>query len=232
MIVQIKDIWRYAALALAMLVLLCLGLGEDLQLEGKANGNELAKGLPLVLPEARTAEYRRAVEEVVLPYSRLKILDPLQNRGMIRVVQKGENGLLIQTYLVRYEDGVEKDRQVIASIVGKEPVPEITALGTGATKMVVSRSVINTREVLSVMATAYTHTGNRTFTGKYPQVGTIAVDPRVIPLGSRLWVEGYGYGVAQDTGSSIKGKRVDLFMESGLECRLWGRRQVRVYILE
>ncbi len=60
---------------------------------------------------------------------------------------------------------------------------------------------------------------------------TIAVDPRVIPLGSRVYVEGYGYAIAHDTGGDIKGNRIDLFMNSEAECNSWGRRSVKVYIL-
>ena len=47
-----------------------------------------------------------------------------------------------------------------------------------------------------------------------PDVKVIAVDPKVIPLGSKVWVEGYGYAVAGDTGGAIKGNKIDLFMPS------------------
>ncbi len=81
-------------------------------------------------------------------------------------------------------------------------------------------------------ATAYTHTGNRTYTGTWPSRGTIAVDPAVIPLGTQLWVEGYGIGIAADTGGAIRGNKIDLFMETRSECIEWGRRTVLVRILE
>ena len=61
---------------------------------------------------------------------------------------------------------------------------------------------------------------------------TIAVDPRVIPLGSKVYVEGYGYALAVDTGGDIKGNRIDLFMLSEDEAMTWGRQPVRVYILK
>lgn len=83
------------------------------------------------------------------------------------------------------------------------------------------------------MATAYCHTGNRTKTGTWPQVGrTVAVDPRVIPLGSRVWVEGHGWRVAEDTGGLIRGNMLDLYMGSEAEAIQWGRREVRVVIRE
>jgi 3D (Asp-Asp-Asp) domain-containing protein len=80
-------------------------------------------------------------------------------------------------------------------------------------------------------ATAYCYTGNRTATGTWPSRGTIAVDPTIIPLGTRLFVEGYGEGIAEDTGGAIKGEILDLYMESESECWDWGRRQVEVKII-
>lgn len=71
-----------------------------------------------------------------------------------------------------------------------------------------------------------------TATGHKAVRGVIAVDPNVIPLGSLLYVEGYGYGWALDVGSAIKGNRVDLLYETVDEALAWGRRTVRVYLVE
>ena len=87
-------------------------------------------------------------------------------------------------------------------------------------------------EVMIFEATAYTWTGNRTATGTWPSRGTIAVDPEVIPLGTRLHIEGYGEGIAEDTGGLIKGDIIDVYMESEDECWDWGRRTVEVRIIE
>ena len=87
-------------------------------------------------------------------------------------------------------------------------------------------------EAMIFEATAYCYTGNRTATGTWPSRGTIAVDPEVIPLGSKLYVEGYGEGIAEDTGGLIKGDIIDVYMESEDECWQWGRRQVEVRIIE
>jgi len=80
-------------------------------------------------------------------------------------------------------------------------------------------------------ATAYCYTGNRTYTGTWPSRGTIAVDPTIIPLGTRLFVEGYGEGIAEDTGGAIKGEIIDLYMLDRNEALSWGRRQVEVRII-
>jgi 3D (Asp-Asp-Asp) domain-containing protein len=87
------------------------------------------------------------------------------------------------------------------------------------------------REVI-LEATAYSYTGSRTYTGTWPSRGTIAVDPDVIPLGTSLYVEGYGFGMAEDTGGLIKGNIVDVFFESEDACWKWGRRKVRVKVYE
>jgi 3D (Asp-Asp-Asp) domain-containing protein len=92
--------------------------------------------------------------------------------------------------------------------------------------------VAEARRVLKMTATAYTHTGSPTATGVWPYVGGVAVDPDVIPLGSRLYVEGYGPARAVDTGGLIKGNRIDLFFDTEAECFAFGKREVDVYVLE
>lgn len=84
---------------------------------------------------------------------------------------------------------------------------------------------------MTIESTAYTHTGYMTYTETWPKKGTIAVDPNVIPLGSEIWVEGYGWGKAEDTGGLIKGQIIDVFMETEQEALEWGRRQVRIIVI-
>ena len=72
----------------------------------------------------------------------------------------------------------------------------------------------------------------QTATGMKPQVGVIAVDPNVIPLHTKLYVEDYGNCIAGDTGGAIKGNRIDVFKNTASEVRQWGRRDVKVYIRE
>ncbi|MDD6598719.1 MAG: 3D domain-containing protein [Anaerovibrio sp.] len=70
-----------------------------------------------------------------------------------------------------------------------------------------------------------------TATGAVAQRGIVAVDPDVIPLGTRVYIPGYGTAVAADTGGAIRGNKIDLCMESYGEAINFGRRSVEVYIL-
>ena len=70
-----------------------------------------------------------------------------------------------------------------------------------------------------------------TYTGTRARVGTVAVDPRVIPLGTKMYVEGYGYAVAEDIGGAIKGNKIDLYFNTLKEANNFGRQQRKVYIL-
>lgn len=94
-------------------------------------------------------------------------------------------------------------------------------------------------KVFTMEATAYTDDVQsqgkwvgQTATGMKPAVGVVAVDPRIIPLGTRLYVEGYGPAIAGDVGGAIKGYRIDLFMANRGACMRFGRRQIRVRVLD
>ena len=100
----------------------------------------------------------------------------------------------------------------------------------------VSRGSSRGRLLGTFEATAYTDDVQsqgkwvgQTASGMKPQVGVVAVDPKVIPLGTKLYVEGYGNAIAGDTGGVIKGKRLDLFMNTNEECYVWGRKKVKVW---
>ncbi len=71
----------------------------------------------------------------------------------------------------------------------------------------------------------------RTATGVMARFGIAAVDPRVIPLHTLLYVEGYGFALAADTGGAIKGNRIDLCFDSRAQAYRWGRKNVKVHIL-
>ncbi|MBP2642888.1 MAG: hypothetical protein H6Q67_775 [Firmicutes bacterium] len=97
----------------------------------------------------------------------------------------------------------------------------------------------NWKKMLNLTATAYGpgiqdngKWNNLTYVGTTVRKGVVAVDPKIIPMGTKLWVEGYGQAVAEDQGSAIKGNRIDLAFNSRQEALDYGIKNVNVYVLE
>lgn len=145
--------------------------------------------------------------------------------GESKVTTKGVKGEDRVTYEVIFLGGEEQSRREVARETVRKPVKEIVAEGTA-----VSYNGVKYSKVITAVATGYTHTGNRTATGTKPHRGTMAVDRRVIPMGSYGYVPGYGEVHAEDTGGAIKGNRIDLFFETKGQAISWGRRTVELYI--
>jgi uncharacterized protein YabE (DUF348 family) len=182
-----------------------------------------------VIKVVRVTEQEMA-ETQTIPYQSERREDPTLEKGIRRIVQKGKNGKQQVVLKVTYEDGKEVKKEVIDSKMIEEPRPEIVAYGN-ITSVSRGGHTLHFEKAVIATATAYTHTGRNTYSGTKPAVGTAAVDPSVIKLGSRLYVEGYGFARALDIGGAIKGNRIDLFFETEKECKKWGRKQVKVYVL-
>jgi uncharacterized protein YabE (DUF348 family) len=175
----------------------------------------------------------KTVEETIpLPFDTFHQPDGQMERGQRAVLQEGKNGWARQEVLILTVNGQETERKVLHTEILAKPQRKIVAYGILDQSRPVARGhLVNVHKAMTMEATAYTHTGNPTATGIYPYRGVIAVDPKVIPLGTRVYVEGYGYAQAQDTGGLIKGDRIDVFMDTEQEARQWGRRIVQVYLL-
>lgn len=108
------------------------------------------------------------------------------------------------------------------------------------TEMYDISKITNSKRILTMTSTAYEaspvscgpYATGYTATGHRAMVGVVAVDPRIIPLGTVLFIENYGVAVALDTGGAIKGHKIDVFFNTVDECLQWGRRKVDVHILE
>ncbi|GAB6172578.1 3D domain-containing protein [Paradesulfitobacterium aromaticivorans] len=146
-----------------------------------------------------------------------------------KVLKRGANGLQEQTVKLVLEDGKEVDRQVMAQRVALAPVNQVVSRGA-QTSISRGGTVVNFKRAYKVKATAYCEPGGRTATGAAVRWGVVAVDPRVIPLGSKVYVDGYGQAEALDVGGAIKGNRIDLYMDSEEAARSWGVRYVIVYV--
>ncbi|MCR3761397.1 G5 domain-containing protein [Clostridium felsineum] len=156
-----------------------------------------------------------------------------------QVIQQGQAGQKEVFTKVVYEDGKAVSREVVREIVKKEPTKQIFKVGTlGVLKPDRGGRVLYKKSI-SALATAYTDDFGFGITASGTRVkrnsdgySSIAVDPTVIPLGTKLYVPGYGYGIAEDTGGAIKGNRLDLFFSSEKECYDWGAKNVTVYIVK
>ncbi|QGU00574.1 Cell wall-binding protein [Candidatus Syntrophocurvum alkaliphilum] len=178
----------------------------------------------------RVTKEEKTVEEEI-PYKTDRKPDDTLAKGLNRTVSQGANGVALNTVQKIYHNGEKVKEDVIDTEVIKQPQNRVIAMGN-ITSVSRGGDRLDFKEAIEMEATAYTHTGNRTFTGKWPEVGFVAVDPNVIPLGTELYVEGYGYARAEDTGGLIKGNKIDLFMEDRADCLSFGRRTVTVYVLE
>ncbi len=148
--------------------------------------------------------------------------------------QRGSRGIWEQHVRIVSRDGQEISRTVVSSGWYRAPRPHIIAVGIDPFET--SRSFGGSSRPFTMSATEYdVYLGGagsgRTCTGVQARRGIVAVDPRVIPLGTHLYVEGYGYCVAADTGGAIKGNRIDLCVESSREANRYGCHRVRVVIV-
>lgn len=193
---------------------------------------------------------------VDIPYESIECYDPSLPEGQRQVLVEGVIGQVRKTADVVYVDSQETSHTVISETVIQQPVNEIIMVGTGTEETANSKApaigdgVIVTAEgeVLTYSrkeqytATAYTHTdagcNMTTATGTTVRTGTVAVDPTMIPYGTRMFIvtnDGsyvYGIGTAEDCGGAIKGNRLDLYFSSEDECWQFGVKGCTVYFLD
>ena len=180
-------------------------------------------------------EKQELVQNEPINFETIVEKDENLDKSVSKVKSEGVNGEKEVTYEVVYKDGVEASRIITSTKTIVEPQNEIVVKGTGQVYASRGGENIKYKEKLNCVATAYS--GDRTTaTGRAPVrnpsgISTIAVDPSFIPLGSKVYVEGYGYAIASDTGGAIKGNIIDLFLNSSSECWSWGRRPVTVLIV-
>ena len=186
-----------------------------------------------------------------VPYETVYRDDAALPAGETALVTEGVNGTSTCTALVTYINGEETERTLLSEKITIQPVSEVIAIGTGESVTASSLPVIDENtitlptgevlpytKVITSLATAYCDKG-LTATGTQARVGAIAVDPRRIPYGSRLFIMStdgeyiYGVATAEDTGSRehIVGTRIDLHFDTRRECIQFGARDCLVYFL-
>lgn len=161
--------------------------------------------------------------------------DRTMRTGTVRKVRDGVAGRIETRFEIQLDaQGREVSRRAIETR-RIEPQPAVFAMGRAGHQT--SRSSFTRRgNVRTMEATAYTPCAGRknptfrTRTGLPARFGVVAVDPRVIPLGTLLFVEGYGFAIAADTGGAIKGNKIDVCLPTRSQVMNWGRRKVRVHV--
>lgn len=191
----------------------------------------LVNGLHIVVIRVRREE---VIERTVLPFSVKQKYSTALPVGSKNVLTPGKPGERVQKFLHIYKNDVQTERTKTADRV-TPPLVQIEQVGTRGMTLA-SRGFFAGRRVVEMSATGYGpgengRWGNQTASGLKPGFGVVAVDPRFIPLGTRLFIEGYGYAVAGDTGGAIKGNRIDLGFDNYSTAQAVGRRKVRVLIL-
>lgn len=193
-------------------------------------------------------------KEEAVPFKKVLKRDRSLEPGERKVVSKGLPGKKMLIYQVLVINGDEGTPVLRAAKVVRAPVREVVRVGFKPRKAVQvapgRKSPVRTKasrpraykipaapkggRPLKVHSSAYAPghgCGTRTASGRRAGRGVIAVDPKVIPMGTRVYIPRYGYAVAADIGSAIKGKRIDICFDTEAEARAWGRRSVTIKIL-
>ncbi len=193
---------------------------------------------------------KTVTEDSVLSRNVVRKNDASLTHGTEKVISEGHDGVVTKTYTVTERDGVEIGRKLVSETVKQPAQDKVILVGTKFEPgSKVPLSSLNIKGSVNMHATAYDigfescgkHPGDPgygiTATGIPAHYGIVAVDPNVIPLGSKLYIQSqdgsyvYGYALAADTGGAIKGNRIDLCYDSRAEALQFGRRNVVVYIL-
>jgi 3D (Asp-Asp-Asp) domain-containing protein len=179
---------------------------------------------------------RLETEDVIVEGETVVLGDPERPAGYTKVLERGHDGLVTRTTQIWEKDGQLTKREVIKE---NAIIPARETVVLRGTRGEPSRGG-DYRKPIRMHATGYDpgprscgrYASGFTATGVKAKKGVAAVDDRVIPMGTRLYVPGYGFAVAADRGSAIKGHRIDLCFDTYAEAMEWGRRKVQVYLLD
>jgi 3D (Asp-Asp-Asp) domain-containing protein len=188
---------------------------------------------------ARVGE-RIEVSEENVPQQMLHRDDAEVDIGQTRVIYPGIPGRVQRTFWIREEYGAEVERRLVQETVLEAAVPGVIGHGTRPLTLETPEGVVRYARTLAVKATYYTPANGGkapgdpwygiTATGARATRGIIAVDPRVIPMYSWVYVPGYGIAQARDVGSAIIGNHIDVCFDDG-DGAWWGTRYLTVYLL-
>lgn len=186
--------------------------------------------------EVKQVEKKTIIETEEIPYDTVVKKDKSLLKGETRVSQKGKKGVKELVYEVVYEDGQPISKILLEENIVTKAKNKIIKKGTKEKEKTESKKKSTSKNSLgkkiTVSATAYSGDGI-TATGTVPRWGTIAVDPTIIPYGTKVYIPQFDeYFIAEDCGGGIKGNKIDIFMNSESQCDNWGKRNIDIYIVE
>lgn len=233
-----RQVWSTSTTVANFLKQQEIQLGEFDRVEKELN-KKIAPGDKIAV--VRVEKVTDVVEESI-DFPVKKKNDSSLLKGKEKVVSEGVNGKLSRTYELVKENGKVIEKSLVSEKVIQEPKTKVVAVGTKVVTATVSRgnstAPANGKEFY-VTATAYTpycngcsgYSASGINLRSDEDLKLIAVDPSIIPLGSKVWVEGYGYAIAGDTGGSIKGNKIDVLVQTKQQAYSWGRKKVRIKVL-
>lgn len=232
-------------------------VGELLyQQEIRYNGNDIVTPDPTMPLEhgdeivLQRVEYEEFTEEETIPYDTIRKNSSLVQTGTTKLAQEGQEGVLTTTYLECTVDGEQEELQVLGERVSRRPKDEVVLVGTTEPVSPLDFDLevdengkpLHFKQLLkNQVATGYSaRPGALTASGRYAVVGHVAVNPNVIPYGSKLYITSedgrfiYGCAIAADTGTGLMQDivDVDLFYETYIESAMNGRKYLDIYVLE
>ena len=179
-----------------------------------------------------TFAQKQRTESVSIPFTTRQVADAGLAAGTTVVEAAGTAGGQSQVFEDQLVDGVVVDSTLLQALA-TPPAERVVRVGTKTVvaqpSVLPSDPTVGYVQAIVGSATSYCLTG-RTATGTLAGPGAIAVDPTVIKLGSHLYVPGYGYGWAVDTGGVIKGTLIDVWLTCDAAIQ-WGRRQLTIFVL-
>ena len=194
----------------------------------------------------KRVSYETREEEKVIKYGTQTKETGILAQGVKRVARQGRDGTKTVTYEDKIVNGKVVSSKKVGEVVNVKAVDKVVVIGTRGATNVVTSNIQGSGAPTSYLktfhgpATAYTaKAGAKTASGAVARRGLVAVNPKQIPYGSKLYIVAddgtvYGYCTAADTGGFVtngSGTLVDLYMDSYGECTQWGKRNVTIYVI-